>query len=89
MKSVLVFFPKPQDTNGTSYALLFRCADHEAQLARPLADTLGSKVVVKPSDMTEELAKKIGDITAPRVFTYAYRTTQQGLPVLVLTPAGY
>lgn len=89
VKSTLVFFPKPVKSTDTAYVLFFRRADYGALLARPLADTLGKQVVLKPSGVTEAMAQKIGDITAPRVFKYEYRQTQQGLPVLVLTPAAY
>lgn len=89
VKSVLTFFPKPAKATDPAYTLFFRRQDYGAQLDRPLADTLGKQVVLKPGDMGDALARKIGDITSPRVFRYEYRQTQQGFPILVLTPAAY
>ena len=89
VKSVLTFFPKPAKAAGPAYALFFRRQDYDLQLARPLATTLGKQLVVKVGQLSESLARDIGKLTTPRVFKYEYRQTQQGFPILVLTPAAY
>jgi hypothetical protein len=89
VKSVLAFFPKPAKAADPSYTLFFRRQDFGAQLARPLADTLGKQLVLTPGQLSEAQARSIGKLTSPRVFKYEYRQTQQGFPILVLTPADY
>ena len=89
VKSVLTFFPKAAKAAGPSYALFFRRQDFDLQLSRPLAATLGQQLVVKAGQLSEALARDIGKLTTPRVFKYEYRQTQQGFPILVLTPAAY
>lgn len=89
VKSVLTFFPKPAKAADAAYTLFFRRQDFDAQLSRPLADTLGKQVVLKVGQMSEGQARTIGTLTAPRVFKYEYRQTQQGFPILALTPADY
>ena len=89
VKSVLTFFPKAAKATGPSFALFFRRQDYDLQLSRPLAATLGKQLVVKVGQLSESLARDIGKLTTPRVFKYEYRQTQQGFPILVLTPAAY
>lgn len=89
VKSVLTFFPKAAKAADPSYVLFFRRPDYGAQLSRPLSATLGKQAVMKPAQMSDALARAIGKLTTPRVFTYQYQTTQQGFPILVLTPAAY
>ena len=89
VKSVLTFFPKAAKAADPSYALFFRRQDFDLQLSRPLAATLGQQLVVKAGQLSEALARDIGKLTTPRVFKYEYRQTQQGFPILVLTPAAY
>lgn len=89
VKSVVTFFPKPAKTTDAPYALFFKRADYEQQLARPLADTLGKQVVVLPTTLLPADTKRIGDITSPRVFTFTYKQDQQGFWILWLTPATY
>ena len=89
VKSVLTFFPKPPKATDPAYVLFFRRQDYVAQLSQPLADTLGTQLVLKPGQMSEAQARDIGKLTSPRVFKYEYRQTQQGFPILMLTPAAY
>ena len=86
---MLTFFPKPAKATDPSFALFFRRQDYSVQLSRPLADTLGKQLVLKAGEMSEAQAREIGKLTTPRVFKYEYRQTQQGFPILVLTPAAY
>ena len=89
VKSVLTFFPKPPKAADPAYVFFFRRQDYVAQLSQPLADTLGTQLVLKPGQMSEAQARDIGKLTSPRVFKYEYRQTQQGFPILMLTPAAY
>lgn len=89
VKSVLAFFPKAAKAADPSYLLFFRRQDYDQQLSKPLAATLGKQVVLKTAQMPDALARSIGKLTSSRVFTYRYQLTQQGFPILMLTPAAY
>ena len=89
VESVVTFFPKAAKAADPSYLLFFRRKDYGPQLSKPLAATLGRQAVLKPAQLPEALARSIGKLTSPRVFTYRYQLTQQGFPILMLTPAAY
>lgn len=87
--TVLTFFPKPAKATDPAYAFFYHRADYAKELARPLADTLGGQVVLRPGRLTKKQIKTIADITSPRVFKYEYRQSQQAFEILWLTPAAY
>lgn len=85
--NVVVYMPPPAAAENPTYALLFRRAGLERQLARPLAATIGPQGALRSGQMGEARAQLIGDLTAPRLFTYQYQQMQQNQVALLLSPA--
>lgn len=83
--AVTVFLPPRPDGAAAGTSIFLQKKDLSAQLERPLASTLASKVPGIGKMTKTELAR-VDQITQPRLFTYEYQQAQDGSAVLVLDP---
>ncbi len=84
VQRIVAFMPPPAGTNPT-YVVYLQKADLEHQLKQPLTQTLKPKVPL-PAQITPGEQQRIDGITATRIYKFGLSQTQQGDPVLVLTP---
>jgi hypothetical protein len=80
--NVVAFFPPPKGEEPTTAALLRR-ADLQAQLDRPLVQTLSPQVplvnAIRPSEIV-----MIDELTGDQVFRFSFQQLQDGTAALVL-----
>ena len=84
VKRIVAFMPPPAGTPPT-YVVYLQKSDLESQLHVPLTRTLSPKVPL-PAQITPVEQQRIDGITATRLYKFGLSQTQQGDPVLVLTP---
>jgi hypothetical protein len=84
VKRIVAFMPPPTGTPPT-YVVYLQKSDVESQLKQPLTRTLNAKVPL-PAQISPVEQQRIDGLTATRLYKFGLSQTQQGDPVLVLTP---
>lgn len=82
--SVIAFFP-PRPGENPRFVLYFRRGDLEAQLGRPVRETLPEDKL-KPGGLSKAEGSTIDRLTGPRLFNFQLRQAQDGSALLVLSP---
>jgi len=83
--SVSVFLPPRPDGASSATSVFLKRSDVEAQLHKPLAQSIGPKTPGIGGMTKKELAL-VNKITDPRLYSYEYQQAQDGSAVLVYDP---
>ena len=85
VKSVSVFLPPRPDGAAPGTAVFLKRSDVEAELGKPLLQSVGA-TAPEIGKMTKPELALVDHLTAPRLYTYEYQGTQDGGAVLIYTP---
>jgi hypothetical protein len=83
----ILAFPPPRAGTETSHALFFRKSDFDAQLDRPLQETLAPVTTLRPTTLGALEGGLVDRLTLSHFFSASPVQAQDGSAILVLDPA--
>jgi hypothetical protein len=87
VNAVVAFLPPAPGKDTTPFALYFRRADLQQQIARPLRQTLLPATTLTPDALPADEADLVDALTESRLYSFTFQQAQNGAAILILDPA--